>query len=62
MTAAEMEAEKQYRYDERLGILCGSEPPTTEQKQLANAEVAMFEMTYDDEHEGTDGKICPGPA
>lgn len=38
MTPAELEKEWNYRYQERLGNLCGAGEPTTEQKALAFEE------------------------
>jgi hypothetical protein len=38
MTTHELQEEVQYRIEERLGILCGTECPTEEQMKLANDE------------------------
>lgn len=38
MTTHELQAEIQYRIEERLGILCGIETPTLEQLEIANEE------------------------
>jgi hypothetical protein len=38
MTDAEIKSEWTYRYEERLGILCGKEQPTEEQKRIAKQE------------------------
>lgn len=35
---AEQQAEWDYRYQERLGILCADQEPTAEQKAIAKAE------------------------
>jgi len=35
--------EAAYRYQERLGILCGSEEPTEEQHSLALLEALQYE-------------------
>lgn len=33
-----LEVEKRYRYEERIGMLCGSDEPTPEQRQIADRE------------------------
>lgn len=38
MTTPELEKEKYYRYEERLGILCGTAEPTSEQMEIARKE------------------------
>jgi len=38
MTESEITAEWKYRYEERLGILCGAETPTEEQESIARRE------------------------
>lgn len=38
MTTDELAAEWRYRYEERLGILCGGEKPTLEQEKIAHRE------------------------
>lgn len=38
MTDAELQAEWRYRYQERLGTLCGAGDPTPEQRALAVKE------------------------
>jgi hypothetical protein len=45
MTEEEYAAEFDYRLDERLGILCGSNPPTREQKAIAYDEASKALMT-----------------
>jgi len=40
LTADECMKEEQYRYQERLGIMCGDEEPTPEQKAIARREAA----------------------
>lgn len=37
-TLTELMAEWQYRYDERLGILCGSGEPTVAEEQMAEKD------------------------
>lgn len=48
MTTADRQAELQYRIQERLGILCGSAKPTSEQLRIAHNEaedaVARIEL------------------
>lgn len=46
MTDQEIQTEWEYRYDERLGILCGSDEPTKEQKLIAFQEADEWEATY----------------
>jgi hypothetical protein len=38
MNDEELAKERDYRYQERLGILCGADKPTPEQEQLAAKE------------------------
>lgn len=38
LTKDEIRAEYDYRYQERLGILCGDRPPIREQDQMAKSE------------------------
>jgi NOL1/NOP2/fmu family ribosome biogenesis protein len=38
MTPEELAAERRYRIQERLGILCGSREPTIEQIEIAEQE------------------------
>lgn len=38
MTERELQAEWRYRYEERLGIMCGDGDPTDEQRGIAMAE------------------------
>jgi hypothetical protein len=38
MTEDELKSEWRYRYEERLGILCGSDKPTPEQIKMASDE------------------------
>ena len=46
MTLTELTAEFDYRYQERLGILCEDREPTDEQKAIAHAEAyaAIIEL------------------
>ena len=46
LTETEIQTEKRYRYEERLGILCGSNPPTSEQLRIASTEAAEWERDY----------------
>lgn len=43
LTLAQLEAEKRYRYEERLGILCGNAQPTDAQRTLAERDVQRWE-------------------
>ena len=38
----EVNAECEYQYQERLGILCGSEPETPEQEEIARKQVVEY--------------------
>lgn len=38
MTTIELQNEWDYRYTERIGIMCGTEEPTEEQKAIAKKE------------------------
>lgn len=38
MTEKELQIERKYRYEERLGILCGTSIPTAEQSNIAREE------------------------
>ncbi len=38
MTAAELQAEWDYRFEERLGIMAGPDEPTDQQRLIAMAE------------------------
>lgn len=38
MTNEEAQAERRYRFSERIGILCGTADPTREQTELASKE------------------------
>ncbi len=40
---AQVKAEREYRFQERLGMLCGSDTPTLEQVELAGAELREWE-------------------
>ena len=46
MTSKELDSEIQYRLQERLGILCGSEEPTNQQVQIALEDVEKFKKEY----------------
>ena len=46
MTPDEIAVEKEYRAQERLGILCGTKPPTDEQKHLAKLEANKWEVEF----------------
>jgi hypothetical protein len=41
--------EARYRFEERLGILCGGNPPTPEQFRIAWLEAKECEMQMEDE-------------
>ena len=38
MTTTELQSEREYRYQERIGIMCGDSEPTEEQKSIAKKE------------------------
>ena len=42
MNKHELQEEYQYRYDERLGIFCGNNEPTVEQKAIATEEAEQW--------------------
>lgn len=42
LTDTELKIERTYRYEERLGILCGANEPTEEQKEIARREANLF--------------------
>jgi len=42
MTLLELHVEYQYRYDERIGILCDDRTPTPEQIEIATSEAEAF--------------------
>ena len=45
MTSAEIQTEKQYRYNERLGIMTeGKRKPTGDEIAIAMAEAEQFEV------------------
>ena len=44
-TKEQIEAEKAYRREERLGILCGQDKPTKEQAELARREAEDWDFT-----------------
>lgn len=43
---ADIEAEKRYRIEERLGIMCGAGVPTDEQLAIAIEEAEQWEATF----------------
>jgi hypothetical protein len=45
-TPAEIEAERRYRIEERLGIMCGSDVPTDEQLEIAVREADEWVKDY----------------
>jgi hypothetical protein len=45
-TPDEIEAERRYRIEERLGILCGADVPTDEQLAIAVREVDEWVRNY----------------
>ena len=47
MSLKELQAEWQYRLDERLGILCGSNTPTPEQMKIATDEADQWLKDYE---------------
>lgn len=46
MTEEEILAEKAYRYDERLAILCGPFPANPEDRSMAKADADAWEKAY----------------
>lgn len=46
ITIEDIQAEKLYRIEERLGILCGAEVPTDEQMEIAVREANEWEAAY----------------
>lgn len=40
--------EARYRYEERLGILCGGKEPTAEQRRIAWLEAKEWELENDE--------------
>lgn len=42
MNPADLTDDERYCYEERLGMLCGPLPPTTEQEQIAWQAVEQF--------------------
>lgn len=38
MTTQQLESERQYRYEERLGLLCGTDKPNLSQMFMAQQE------------------------
>lgn len=49
MTDEEIIAEKTYRYEERLALLCGKKEPNEWQKQLAAKEAQEWENLNENE-------------
>lgn len=45
-TPEEIEAERRYRIEERLGIMCGAEAPTDEQLEIAVREGNDWVLEY----------------
>lgn len=45
MTTEELKAERSYRIQERLGIMCGSGEPTMEQIEIAEREADEWRNT-----------------
>ena len=43
LTLRQVEEEKRYRYEERLGILCGDWQPTPQQEAMARREADSWE-------------------
>lgn len=46
ITPEDIEAERRYRIEERLGIMCGTDAPTDEQLELAIAEADTWVREY----------------
>lgn len=46
LTLEDIEAERRYRIEERLGIMCGAGVPTDEQLELAIAEADTWVREY----------------
>ena len=45
MTEQEIQAEKKYIYNQRIGMLCGEGKPTPEEIEIAVEEAEAFEKT-----------------
>lgn len=51
MTEQELKTERKYRYEERLGIMCGDAIPTAAQSNIAREETdAAVRALQSDEH------------
>ena len=46
MTPDEIRAEWEFRYDERIAILCGQNEPTIEQRRLAMNDADEWERNF----------------
>ena len=44
-----LQPEARYRYEERLGMLCGTGMPTPEQRRIAWLEAKEWEMNQEEE-------------
>lgn len=53
-TAAQIEAEKQYRIQERLGIMCGADKPTNKQTEIARQEADHWDFVRECKRGGID--------
>ena len=40
---AQVAAEREYRFQERIAILCGADPPTPEHVEIAGADCRIWE-------------------
>lgn len=61
LTGPELMREWDYRYEERLGMLCGSLEPTPAQKRLAREDANEFVVRYRKATEPTDSAAVPHP-
>jgi hypothetical protein len=52
-TLEEIEAERRYRIEERLGILCGADVPTDEQLAISIKEADEWVRDYLNQHPST---------
>lgn len=53
-TTAQIEAEKQYRIQERLGMMCGADKPTDKQTERARQEASHWDFVRECKQGGID--------
>jgi hypothetical protein len=61
ITLEEIQSEKLYRIEERLGILCGADVPTDEQMEIAVREASEWEAAYRNLSTPTCNQASPVP-